>query len=201
MARWRLQSAHYLNVQGSDGVPVEWEYTEQSRLTGKQVRKRFQVPQFLDPKDPSDHNYPGEIIVCWEDKGAPQDITFFGAPTPEMEPLDAEAEAITLEESKKWVHPIDSLPGQGEMYSQSLIKEFERAIDSLTKRLDGQAVPNVPTGTIPPDAFAQLQVQVAELAEMNRALASRLAEKEAEEDPLDDPEPIPQPARAVERRA
>src|SRR6266705_2613092 len=106
MARWRLLTGHYLNVEGT-----EWEYKETDRNTGKQARKVFAVPLFMDPNDPSDHNYPGEIIVAnIADRAFARDIIFLGDPTPDMEPLDAEAEAISESLAPKWTHPIESLP-------------------------------------------------------------------------------------------
>lgn len=107
MARWRLMSAHYLNVPGT-----EYEHREVSRETGKQAVKRYPVPLFLNPNDPADCNYPGEIIVA--DKANrlhPKDLVFVGPPTPEMEPLDEEAEKISAKHREKWdKHPIESLP-------------------------------------------------------------------------------------------
>lgn len=110
MARWRLTGKHYLNVPDND-----WEYKETSRDTGRQATKRFPVPRHLDPDYPGDHTPPGsgEIIVCYEGKGQPADQVFYGDPTPEMEPLDDEAEALTKARRPHWQHPIDSLPAQG----------------------------------------------------------------------------------------
>ena len=109
MARWRLVTGHYLNVL-FDGKPAEWEYKETDRNTGRQARRIFPVPVLLDPNDPADCNYPGEIIVCHEGKGERKDIIFIGDPTPDMEPYDEEAEAISASLQKKWQHPIESLP-------------------------------------------------------------------------------------------
>lgn len=107
MARWRLRSAHYLKVPGT-----EYEHKETDRATGKQAKKVFPVPLYLNPEDQADCNYPGEIIVT--DKKShpayPKDIYFVGQPTPEMEPLDEEAEKISASFAKKWEHPIESLP-------------------------------------------------------------------------------------------
>ncbi len=109
MARWRLITGHYINIL-TDGKPAEWEYKEVDRTTGKQARKIFPVPVLLDPNDPADHNYPGEIVVCWDGKGQRQDLIFTGDPTPDMEPMDEEAETISASLQERWAHPIDSLP-------------------------------------------------------------------------------------------
>ena len=45
MARWKLMTAHYLNVAGT-----KWEYQEVSRVTGKQIRMQLPVPMYLDPR-------------------------------------------------------------------------------------------------------------------------------------------------------
>jgi len=120
MARWRLNAAHYLNVPDT-----EWEYKETDRTSGRQGRKLFVVPRLLDPNDPNDQNYPGEVIVCdAPSRTDPKDYQFSGQPTPDMEPLDDAAQAITDSIKHKWVHPIESLPGQGD-YSASLVKLFE----------------------------------------------------------------------------
>lgn len=107
MARWRLMSAHYLKVPGT-----EYELKEVDRATGKQATKRFPVNLYLNPNDPADCNYPGEIIVTSsKNKVYPKDIYFIGPPTSEMEPLDEEAEKISKQWEKKWEnHPIESLP-------------------------------------------------------------------------------------------
>lgn len=115
MARWRLRNAHYLNVVEYFGEKVEWEYSETSRDTGRRARKLFPVPLMMDPNNAADFNYPGEIIVCKPGTGLPNDIQFIGEPTPEMEPLDEEAEAISASLRSKWEHPIDSLAPNGQM--------------------------------------------------------------------------------------
>src|SRR6266566_4060577 len=97
MARWKLTEPHYLNVPSS-----RWEHTAVDSRTGKPTRKMYKVPMHLDPRVADDWNfkYPnnemdGEIHVCHEGRGLPNDIIFEGDPTPGMVPLDAEAKEIT----------------------------------------------------------------------------------------------------------
>lgn len=135
--RWRLNSKHYLRVaELPDGTRVEWEHKETSRETGRTVRKLYPVPILLDPDTPGDCNYPGEIIVAHAVDGAinlSQDLIFEGNPTPEMEPLNDAAQAITATMRDRWDHPIESLPANGGMTSaesafmQRLMETFERA--------------------------------------------------------------------------
>lgn len=163
MARWRLENAHYLNVPGN-----EWVYEEQSRSSGKAARQRFTVPQYLDPRDGADHNYPGEIIVAHvESKAFPRDIVFVGSPTPDMTPLDEEAEKITKELQPTWQHPIESLPGQ---YSQSLITAFENQITELMQSGKAAKPVSVSVGSVSEADFKALQEQVAQLMAQNAEL-------------------------------
>jgi hypothetical protein len=132
--RWRLLAAHYLNVPTyPDGTRVEYEHKETNALNGRAVRKLFSVPLLLNPDDPNDYNYPGEIIVTQQvDDGhclAP-DIVFLGAPTRDMEPLNAEAEVISNQHRARWVNPIETLPANGGMddkemaFMQNMMKAF-----------------------------------------------------------------------------
>lgn len=175
MARWRLTHSHYLNVPGT-----EWEYKETDRTTGRQARKVFPVPLLLNPEDPADCNYPGEIIVSYRANG--RDIVFVGPPTPDMEPLDEEAQAISDKERPKWQHPIDSLASQG--YSQSLLDDFMRQMDDIQKGKRAKAAAPVSTSGIDPAAFAALQAQVQGLMEQNAMLQSKLEPDE----PLNEPQ-------------
>ena len=165
MARWRLLNPHYLNVPGT-----EWEYTEVSRATGKQARVRYKVGLFLNPNDPADFNYPGEIIVAHAGTPHKADIVFIGPPTPEMEPLDAEAERITDELKGKWIDPLgeSALPGYGD-YSQSLIAKFDRELVEAIKKVGGipQSGQNV---SVKAEDFEALKRQVAELSRQNAVL-------------------------------
>lgn len=142
---------------------------------------------FLDPSDPSDHNYisgrgpdgapiEGQIIVTQVVEGSPSrypaDIIFEGEPTPEMEPLNDAAEAITTTLRKKWErNPIDMIAGD---FSQSLIRHFEEQMNGLVH--SGIATPNVPVkGSL--DEIATLKSQVQQLMEQNAAIQAQLLEK------------------------
>src|SRR5436853_5388679 len=98
--RWRLVNAHYLKVPVlQDGTEVEWEHKETNRTNGRSVRKLFPVPMLLDTNDPSDYNYPGEIIVAHEPNDDQtnanrNDYIFIGDPTPQMETPNEAAQAI-----------------------------------------------------------------------------------------------------------
>jgi hypothetical protein len=113
MARWKLQSPHYLRVPGT-----EWEYRETDQATGKQARKVYEVPLYLNPGDKADHNYPGEIVVTDGNGADPRDIHFLGEPTPDMDPLDDDARRVSDKFRHKWKNPIESLPTD---FGQSMI--------------------------------------------------------------------------------
>src|SRR5262250_2477567 len=109
MARWYLREKHYLNVPGT-----EWEYKETDRETQRQVRKVFEVPLYLNPDEPADWNdrVNERIIVSTKfDPASPRDYVFIGSPTPDMIPLDEEAQGITDDFVRRgvWKHPIESL--------------------------------------------------------------------------------------------
>jgi len=178
--------SHYLNVPGT-----EWEYKETNRTTGRQARKVFPVPQFLNPDDPADQNYPDEIIVSHRTNG--RDIVFIGPPTPDMEPLDDEARAISDRERPKWKHPIESLSSQG--YSQSMLDDLMRQMSEI--QAGNRTAPAAPVSTagVDPSAFTALQAQVQALTEMNAKLLERLNDDE----PLDEIPPTPIQASSVRR--
>lgn len=155
MARWRLVTGHYLNVL-IDGEQAQWEYKEVDRGTGKQGRKMFNVPMLMDPNDPADHNHPGEIIVCHEGKGDRKDTIFLGEPTPDMEPLDAEAEAISEKLQDKWQHPIESLP--------TTMSDGESAfMAKMMEAFGNQPTPQLNNTSVPIEQFNELKSLVEDL--------------------------------------
>jgi hypothetical protein len=129
MARWKLNVAHYLNVPGT-----EWEQKEIDQQTGKQARKIYPVPMYLDPKDKADLNYPQDDMIVVALQGTahqPRDIIFTGDPTPDMEPLDDEAEKLSEKRRPFWSHPIEDLPGSGHSYAEARMQEFEGQIAAI----------------------------------------------------------------------
>lgn len=164
--RWRLRTAHYLTVPVlPDGTRVEWEHKEQSRESGRTVRKLFSVPMLLDPRDPADCNYLGDIIVAQEVEGADhphrQDIIFLGDPTPDMEPLNDAAEAISASHRHRWEHPIDTLPAQGGM------SEPERAfMESMMKAFGQQVSANAGGAVVPKAEFDALKAELESIKAM-----------------------------------
>ncbi len=169
MARWRLTADHYLNVP--DNV---WEYEETSRESGKRKREVLPVPLLISLLDPNFHNFDGDVVVCHEGKGEREgkskgDIVFLGNPTPDMEPLDEEAEALTASLRPRWEHPIDTLPANGGMTQQEQV-----FLEMITKAMAGAQAVSVPNTGVSAEAFAELQKQMAALAEQNATLMARL---------------------------
>lgn len=176
MARWRLTDRHYLQVPGT-----EWEYKESDRETGRQARKVYEIPLYLDPKDPADWNYRSDESIIVANKLDPafrRDILFVGPPTPDMEPLDDEAREISQGyiDSGAWKHPIDNI---NMTYSQSVLSDFERQLAQTLANLNQKiATPqSVSLGGVSTEAFEKLQQQVAALMERNAQLEEAVVEK------------------------
>lgn len=154
MARWKLGSSHYLNTVQSE----QWEYIEEGRIKGP-LRKRFNVPRFLNILDPKcytrvwgpTNDLEGEIIVCLPGRGDPSDIEFLGDPTPEMFPIDDEAKAISAKLEPHWKYKPDSEI----LFSQSLVESMQ---DQAAAK---QAAPQ--------------QVEVAGLADLVAAIGGLVA--------------------------
>lgn len=172
MARYRLIGKHYLAVEGS-----EWEQVEVDLNTGAQARKRYAVPKYLDVDDSKCHNYPGEIIVSTKrDPTFPRDL-FIGnvLPNLDMEALDDEArEALTRVQSMG-EHPIDSLPANGQTFSDVLLEKLTRQLDDLTTR--GSAPSRQDDSRV-----SALEAQIEELKAM--IMGKTIAEDKVEYEPL-----------------
>ncbi len=158
MARWKLEEAHYLFGYPPDleDTGVEWEYKETDRINGRERRKRFKVPFYFE----------AETVVCYAGKGQPTDSIFEGTPTPAMQPLDDEAKKISAEHSKSWIHPIESLPGQG--FSASLLSGLERQLNELSSKMPAPSAEIV--DGVNKEEFEQLKEQFAQLMAQNAEL-------------------------------
>lgn len=128
MARWRLTEKHYLYTD----PPTEWEQKETDLATGEEVRKRFEVPKYLNPDEPRDQTPrgSGECIVCWKGKGKPTDVVFKGPPTTAMAPIDEEAQQIT-DSMSVGEHPIEDLPTQIEAPQPDILRQMQAQINAL----------------------------------------------------------------------
>lgn len=179
MARWRLRNPHYLNILNpKTGRSTEWEYQETDQFSGETDRSVFKVPKLLDTADPKCYNYPGQIIVCRQDAdgkklGQPADIVFFGDPTPEMEPFDEEAEAISESLKSRWEHPIETLPANGGMNSQesAFMAEMMKAFGGMAAA-QNQSVPKAEYDELK-ERLAKLEAMLAGQANEKPAVARR----------------------------
>lgn len=177
MARWKLTEPHYLNCPSS-----RWEQTAVDARTGKPTRKMFKVPLHLDPRVADDWNvkFPnnemdGEIHVCWEGKGLPNDIIFEGDPTPGMVPLDEEAREITARFS--WT------PTQGIDEESQRAGFFARLGDDLINQLtDLKAAAATQQNTFGVDKVLEA---MAVMMKQNQELIALLAGKAAPVDELE----------------
>lgn len=158
--RWRLMTSHYLNVPGT-----EWEHNESDRTTGKAVRKLYSVPCLLDPRNPNDCNRDGDCIVAHAIEGLRNertDVIFLGDPTPDMEPVNDEAEEISNSLKDKWAHPIDTLPANGGM------NDAEKAfMEKMMLAFAGAA--SAPNATVPKEDYDALLKRVLALESAAKA--------------------------------
>jgi len=154
MARWRLESPHYMMVPGT-----VYTYEEIDLETGRRRFKQYPVPLLVDPKDPANCNRDGECIVAYA--GSEQsrfDIVFEGTPTPEMTPLDEEAEALTAEWRERWIHPVEALPANGGADQVEFLKELTSIMKGFAP---SSALPA--TAGVSQEEFEGLKRQIAEL--------------------------------------
>jgi hypothetical protein len=172
MARWLLREAHYLYGRPPDLDVVEWEHKETDRLTGRENRKRFKVPFYFDV----------DVIVCHEGKGQRGDSIFEGPPTPGMDPLDDEAEAISATHRAAWQHPIETLPGNFNV--EALMQSWGKEMAEIAAKM-----PKAST------AVAESGVTRAEFDALQEQLKALMARNAELEGPLDEPE-LPMPPKA-----
>lgn len=186
MARWKLLVPHYLFGYPPDMTEegIEWEYKETDRLTGREKRRRYKVPFYMDEG----------AIVCHEGRGLESDIVFEGNPTHDMVPLDKEAKEITAKLPNALSFD-QQFPGTGEGgFSTHILSAIEAQIARLGQRLDVAAVPAAESGVSKAD-FEALQKTVYDLLGQNAKLQEQLnavaAAGAGAEVVIDDLEPLP----------
>ena len=184
MARWKVLAPHYIYAE-QYGEPTEWVREETNRDTGRAFRKTYKVPLLVDPDDPVFSRTPsGMCIVATRGKEQPGDIVFFGSPTPDMEPLDDEATAISDTERHKWKSPIDNIPiSIGEDFGALLLQSLERQITSITRTPEAQTLAGASSTEL-----AELKALVAEQQKMLNTLINKDAPVQVEA-PLEDIDP------------
>ena len=159
MARWRLNEPHYLfgRVAGEDST-CEWEYKEADRITGREKRKRFKVPDYRNVN----------TVVCYEGSEKDSDFIMEGPPTPGMEPLDDEAREISRKHEKSWIHPIESLPTQLGPEAIQMMGEFAKMIGQNT---------SVAVSGVSKEDFDKVMARLAKLETENAELAAAAVQK------------------------
>ena len=201
MATWRLTGKHYLNVQNPEDPdnPVEWIYEETDQSSGRRLRKRFKVPMYLDPEDPVTckfYGVNGELLVTrLGDKGPRGTLFFEGDPTPDMEPLDDEAAAISQECAEKRQDPMGegALPGTGRSYGDRLFEQLSAQLNAvLTQTPIPKAAPAVAVNYVTQEQFAEMQKQMQAVLKRNEELEAALSEPEL---PITYAKPEPQGRR------
>jgi hypothetical protein len=180
MARWKLTEAHYI-VAERDGVRPEWEYKEISRATGREIRKKFPVPMYLDPKSQEDWNHrpdaqdDGMIVVTDGVNAHHKDIVLIKNAkgqlpiTPGMEPLDDEARAISAKYNER-VIPIEGR--EDATYSERLLDKFiEQMAEAKTNAGQQLSTPGID----------KVLESMTAMMEQNQKILTALVEQKAPE--------------------
>jgi len=198
MARWRVNAPHYIHAE-QYGEPTSWVREETNRDTGRAFRRTFTVPLLVDPNDPTCINkHVGYCVVATPGTEQPGDIVLSPQtkPTPDMEPLDAEARQISDLERPKWKSPIDNMPiTLGEDFSALIMRKLEQQINDVTRE---KMAPSQSLAGAGANEIAELKAMIAEQA---RLLASVMGDKTNVEAPLEEIDPdapptIPPPTAA-----
>lgn len=168
MAVWKLSQPHYLNILDETGEHTKYEHKEQLQGAKKATRVMFNVPCLLDPRDASDHNFQGMILVRHgESRMYPMAHEFRGPPTPDMDPMDEEAEKITEATRPTWSNPIENIGDGG--YAAGIEAMFARQLGELVNKL------GVPTGPIPVPEGSVSKAEFDDLKAQNALMMEQLA--------------------------
>jgi hypothetical protein len=126
---------------------------------------------YLDPDNPGDQNYPGEVIISYPRGALGQDIIVPEGfvPTMDMEALDEEATQITKALPARR-HPIDDLPPGGDTYADRILEKLSSQLEEAMKRSGPAAEP---------DVVKKMQEDIRMLVEANAKLQAQLRPKGA----------------------
>lgn len=198
MARWRVTAKHYINAK-QFGEDTQWMREETNRDTGRAFRRFFTVPLLIDPEDPICINKNvGFCVVATEGSEMPGDIIILGPPTPDMEPLDDDAKAITKAESVKWKDPINSLPiSIGDDFGNQLLAMLTSQFNTVANQS------NTSLKGANPDQIAKLEAMLlAQQEQIAKLLAGNTTPVPAEEPLVDlDPSAVSPPPTTAPRAA
>lgn len=177
MARWELTDTHYIHGHYPGEDDTAWQFTETNMETGRVARKLFTVPRLLDK---------GTIVSQGERN--PREFEFKGPPTPEMLPLDDDAEAISTQHRSKWMAPMDGFPTQGPGgFNDAVLQRLTDALDNISRNQPIQQQSAVPVGSVSRAEFEILQAQLLEV----QAQLLKAGPQVDEEEPLQDVQPTP----------
>jgi hypothetical protein len=107
-----------------------------------------------------------------------------------MEPMNAEAQAITDKLKSKWVHPVESL---STTYGDVVLQSFEQQLKDAMGKAFNAAQPAQP-GAVSSDVLTQMkamQEQLNLLMEQNAKLQAKNAGETILEGDVDELEPLP----------
>lgn len=170
MARWKLMQPHYLRIPGT-----RWEAKQTNQFTGEEERHLFDVPRLLDPNpNGKDCRSPEGCVVAHAGSQQRGDFVFEGDPTPDMEPLDAEAEAISARHRRRWQDPFGQAEPAGQNYSESLLMQM------LTSQAERAVQPSANDKLV-----EQQLIMMKQMMEMNAQLMALLAPKPLEAEALE----------------
>ena len=95
------------------------------------------------PKTPAIATATANASSVTKAKAIPANV-FEGDPTPDMDPLDEEAEAISESLQEKWRHPINTLPANGGMNDAELLP-LMRKMEAAFEKIAGPNTTSVPS--------------------------------------------------------
>jgi hypothetical protein len=171
---WRLRDHHYLNVPNTFYIKREVDGETQ-----EMIEHKYPVPRLLRLDDPKACNAGDGVVLVSTDSQAKMINArmwiFDGEPTPDMEPQNDAAEAISAQFRPRWLKPFEELHATGGG-SGNFAKDLENA---LARVLDSAAA-GKSTPTSSEGILAEINAQMKQLMEQNAALSAKVAALEGD---------------------